>query len=88
MSAFTEGPEWIDISPNSDGGILKKVTTPGDPSSGFAQAGNEVQAHYTGYLNDPSGDKFDSSVDRGQGEIDRHRCPSCPSSSFIHRRFI
>jgi len=66
MSAFTEGPEWIDISPNSDGGILKKVTTPGDPSSGFAQAGNEVQAHYTGYLNDPSGDKFDSSVDRGQ----------------------
>ncbi|GMH53420.1 hypothetical protein TrST_g1286 [Triparma strigata] len=66
MSAFTSSPEWVDISPSLDGGILKKVTTPGDPSSGYAVPGNEVQAHYTGYINDPTGDKFDSSVDRGQ----------------------
>ena len=65
MSAFASGPEWVDISPSLDGGILKKVTTPGDPSSGYAVPSNEVQAHYTGYINDPTGEKFDSSVDRG-----------------------
>ena len=45
---------------------MKKITTPGDPSAGCATSGQEVKAHYTGYLDTPSGDKFDSSVDRGQ----------------------
>ncbi|GMI36200.1 hypothetical protein TrCOL_g6980 [Triparma columacea] len=64
MAAFTSGPEWKDIS--GDGGIMKKITKEGDESKGTADDGMEVHAHYTGYLNDPSGDKFDSSVDRGQ----------------------
>ena len=45
---------------------MKKITKEGDESKGTADDGMEVHAHYTGYLNDPSGDKFDSSVDRGQ----------------------
>jgi len=65
MSAFTSGDEWVDIS-GGDGGIMKKITKEGDKSQGTAETGMEVHAHYTGYLNDPSGDKFDSSVDRGQ----------------------
>jgi len=64
MSEFCSGDEWQKLV--EDGGILKRVDSAGDESSGTPQSGMEVTAHYTGYLNDPSGEKFDSSVDRGK----------------------
>lgn len=50
----------IDVS--GDGGILKKVLSPGDGEN-FPPNGYNVEAHYTGTLMD--GTKFDSSRDRG-----------------------
>lgn len=58
--------EWIDVSIAQDGGVKKKtlVKAP-DDAEGPPPNGYEVIAHYTGTLAS-NGDKFDSSVDRGQ----------------------
>lgn len=58
-SEFSE----VDVSPNKDGSVLKKIVTEGH---GFERpsAGNEVHVHYTGRLTD--GTVFDSSVSRGE----------------------
>lgn len=53
--------EFVDIT--GDGGILKKVITPGDGEN-FPQTGFNVEAHYTGTLAD--GSVFDSSRSRGK----------------------
>ena len=57
--------ESIEIAPGLSARILKA----GDGQA--AAAGDSVEVHYTGWLYDPEaaenrGDKFDSSVDRGQ----------------------
>eukprot|EP00743_Colponemidia_sp_Colp-15_P000545 GILK01000612.1.p1 GENE.GILK01000612.1~~GILK01000612.1.p1 ORF type:complete len:487 (-),score=107.14 GILK01000612.1:186-1595(-) len=54
--------EAIDIELTADGGLQKKIITPGDGES--PQVGNEVFVHYTGTLLD--GSKFDSSRDRNE----------------------
>lgn len=59
MSAMAE-EEWIDIS--GDGGIMKKVLSPGNGVTPVK--GDEIEAHYTGTLED--GTKFDSSRDRNK----------------------
>ena len=59
MSAMVE-EEWIDIS--GDGGIMKKVLSPGNGVTPVK--GDEIEAHYTGTLED--GTKFDSSRDRNK----------------------
>lgn len=59
MSAFnTDG--YVDIVGN--GGILKKIYQEGEGDT--PNAGDEIEAHYTGTLDD--GSKFDSSRDRGK----------------------
>ena len=82
MSSFnTDG--YVDILGN--GGILKKIYQEGEEGEeggACPQAGDEVQAHYTGTLDD--GTKFDSSRDRGkvfkftlgQGRVIRGECVS------------
>mmetsp|Transcript_18876 Transcript_18876/g.59817 ORF Transcript_18876/g.59817 Transcript_18876/m.59817 type:complete len:83 (-) Transcript_18876:11-259(-) len=52
----------VDIS--GDGGCLKRIITPGDPSSGSPPSGSLVKVHYVGTLAS-DGSKFDSSRDRG-----------------------
>ncbi|CAD6189648.1 unnamed protein product [Caenorhabditis auriculariae] len=53
--------EAVDITPKSDGGVLKKILKEG---VGIAKPSNgtTVKVHYTGTLE--NGDKFDSSLDR------------------------
>eukprot|EP00922_Rhytidocystis_sp_ex-Travisia-forbesii_P054859 GHVS01081265.1.p1 GENE.GHVS01081265.1~~GHVS01081265.1.p1 ORF type:complete len:492 (-),score=106.34 GHVS01081265.1:420-1895(-) len=55
-------PAGIDIT--GDGGILKSVLKEASDGAEQPQDGEEVTVHYTGTF--LSGDKFDSSVDRGQ----------------------
>lgn len=53
---------YVDIS--NDGGLLKKIIQNGLPEDLSPQVGDEVEAHYTGTLDD--GTVFDSSRNRGQ----------------------
>lgn len=60
-----ENIESVDIAPGLSARILKAG------GGEIAQAGDNVEVHYTGWLYDETapdhrGDKFDSSVDRGQ----------------------
>ena len=60
-----ENVEEIEIVP----GLTKKILREGNGRA--ARAGDSVEVHYTGWLFDPDaengrGDKFDSSVDRGE----------------------
>ena len=81
-SAMEESPaaapveaDWgVDISPDKDKQLLKKILTPGS-SRESPMIGDEVQVHYVGKL--LNGDIFDSSVQRnekfkfklGQGQV-------------------
>jgi len=53
----------VDISPDKNGGILKKILKEGEGDE-YPGEGSEVFVHYTGTL--LSGEKFDSSKDRDQ----------------------
>lgn len=55
--------DGIDISPDKDGGVLKKILKEGEGDE-CPGAGSEVFVHYTGTL--LSGEKFDSSKDRDE----------------------
>ena len=55
--------DGIDVSPDKDGGVLKKILKEGS-EDGCPGEGSEVFVHYTGTL--LSGEKFDSSKDRDQ----------------------
>ncbi len=46
-------------------GVQKQVTRPGNGVD-FPRTGQKVTVHYTGYLSQVGGKKFDSSVDRGR----------------------
>ena len=60
------GGDWVDVSAKQDGGVRKKILQAApDNAEGPPPPGYEVTAHYTGTLAD-GGEKFDSSVDRGQ----------------------
>lgn len=53
----------IDLSPEGDGGIMKRILQEGTGSEG-PRSGDRVEVHYVGKLE--SGSVFDSSRDRGQ----------------------
>lgn len=55
--------EWIDIS--GDGGVMKRIVSPGNGSGLKPEKGWPVQAHYTGTL-ESDGSEFDSSRKRGK----------------------
>ena len=60
----TPSKDWgEDISGESDGGLFKKILTPGSGTE-KPMAGNEVVVHYTGRL--LNGEVFDSSVERNE----------------------
>jgi FKBP-type peptidyl-prolyl cis-trans isomerase len=64
-AAVTTSAEWSEIVP----GLSMRILEPGDGD--IAAPGQLATVHYTGWLHDPEapdgrGDKFDSSVDRGQ----------------------
>lgn len=48
-----------------DGGIKKRILVAGNAEEGFPPKDSEITCHYTGTLTE-TGDKFDSSVDRGE----------------------
>ena len=52
-----------DVSEDKDGGLLKKILTPGQGTA-HPMNGDEVSVHYTGRL--LNGEVFDSSVERGE----------------------
>lgn len=54
---------FVDISPDQDGGLLKKLLVKGEGEE-TPPHGSEIFVHYTGTLED--GSKFDSSRDRGK----------------------
>lgn len=62
-TVLSPGPNAVDISPDKDGGVLKKIIKEGAGTDTPAQ-GSRVFVHYVGTLTD--GTKFDSSRDRGQ----------------------
>ncbi|KAI9201976.1 uncharacterized protein BJ171DRAFT_516093 [Polychytrium aggregatum] len=62
MTQLESVPEGF-VAITEDGGLFKKVNKPG--SGPVAANLCKVAVHYTGYLF-PSGEKFDSSLDRGQ----------------------
>lgn len=59
----TQSQDGIDVSPDKDGGVLKKILKEGEGDA-CPGAGSEVFVHYTGTL--LSGEKFDSSKDRDE----------------------
>lgn len=46
-------------------GVTRQVVRPGNGTD-YPRRGQTVSVHYTGYLNQVGGKKFDSSVDRGR----------------------
>ncbi|KAH1186763.1 peptidyl-prolyl cis-trans isomerase FKBP4 [Mauremys mutica] len=74
MKAEGAPVEGADITPKSDGGVLKVIKTEGTGAES-PMIGDKVTVHYTGWLLD--GTKFDSSLDRkdkfsfdlGKGEV-------------------
>ena len=61
----TPNLDWgEDISPNKNGGLFKKILTPGSDPLLRPGPGDEVFVHYSGQL--LSGEVFDSSIDRGE----------------------
>lgn len=62
MTETPSGSEHDFVDLSGDGGLLKKILAEGDGD--FPQNGDEVEAHYTGTLDD--GSVFDSSRDRGK----------------------
>ena len=60
---YTPSPEAVDVSPASDGSILKEVLHKGDGAA--PPDGVRVSCHYVGYLAS-DGSKFDSSRDRNE----------------------
>ena len=61
MSIPSENDGGVDISPEKDGGVLKKILKDGEGDE-CPCVGSEVFVHYTGTL--LNGEKFDSSRDR------------------------
>ena len=63
LSEFAPGPNAVDITEKSDGGVLKEIRKPGEGDE-HPMSGDTVFVHYVGTLTD--GTKFDSSRDRNK----------------------